>query len=110
MLLLLRPQLATEPELQGLRFLVTSHVPLEVLGVAAALQERRIAALSAPAACELVVSIAKDITDTDAQRQVAEACQCVPLVPLYLRLVAEALVAGRLALEVSSPVLSMAAS
>ena len=89
-------QLAASPELQGLRFLVTSRVPLEE-GAAAAAQERRVGAISYIAACQLVASIAEDLSN-DQAGQVAAACHCTPL---YLRLVAEALVAGRLTIEVS---------
>ena len=87
-------QLAASNELGALRFLMTTRTPLQ--DASSGVQERRVGAISYIAACEVVASIAEDLTDEEAG-QVAMACHCVPL---YLRLVAEALVAGRMALEV----------
>ncbi|GLC77361.1 hypothetical protein PLESTF_001924800 [Pleodorina starrii] len=78
-----------------LQLLVTSRVEVAVQHMPPP-HTHRLQPLSAAVAGPLVQQIAKGVLTGEEARAVATACGCVPLV---LRLVSEALVAGRLALE-----------
>ncbi|PNH03036.1 Nephrocystin-3 [Tetrabaena socialis] len=92
-------------EAPAVRLLVTSRTPIRLTSSSDSvtpsghptllLPEQHVGAIGLGPASELVRVVAADLTEVEA-RTVAEACACVPLV---LGLVAEALVAGRLALQ-----------
>ncbi|KAG2486242.1 hypothetical protein HYH03_015067 [Edaphochlamys debaryana] len=86
---LLSQALAKAP---GVSLLVTTRT---TLGGGLAMVERRVGSISRDAASRLVQAVATDLTDAQAA-EMADACCCVPLA---LRLVAEALTVGRLALQ-----------
>jgi hypothetical protein len=90
--------MVTEPSCRLVRVLVTTRETLGLTGTAVnAFSERPVSALTPETACHMVTSVVQDSLSAEDVTTVATACRCVPL---YLQLVSEALVTGRMRLEV----------